>query len=363
MTLIDMPVIPATLDGVLQAFDEMRDLVAEGRDQGYLNADKVTDVLAEIDLTAEQIDDIFILFHDLGIEIVENDEQRPGTARTDLESEDNVQLDLSVQGTTTDPARIYLREIGRVRLLRADEEVALAKRIEAGDEEARRRLTEANLRLVVSIAKRYLGRGLPLLDLIQEGNLGLIRAVEKFDYRRGFKFSTYATWWIRQAVTRGIADQGRTIRLPVHMVETLNKLFRVQRELLRDLGREPVPEEIAVQMAVTPERVRELIKLTQETASLESPVGDDGDAQLGDFIEDPQAVEPLQAVSEISQCEELDQVLRSLTVRERAVLELLYGLRGEPPQTLEEVGRHFGLTRERIRQIEAKTLAKLSAFH
>ena len=257
---------------------------------------------------------------------------------------------------------MYLREIGKVALLSAAEEVALAKRIERHDMEAKRRLIEANLRLVVSIAKRYVGRGLPFLDLIQEGNLGLMRAVEKFDYRRGYKFSTYATWWIRQAVTRGLADQARTIRLPVHMGEMINRLMRVQRQLLVELHCEPSPEQIAAEMGTTPQKVREILKISQAPVSLESPIGEEGDAQLGDFIEDEETIAPPEAVSEILQKEELDAVLGTLTHRERKIIELRFGLKGEHPRTLEEVGQRFGVTRERIRQIEAKTLAKLKSY-
>jgi RNA polymerase primary sigma factor len=257
---------------------------------------------------------------------------------------------------------MYLKEIGKVPLLTAEEEVSLAKRIERHEMEAKRKLIEANLRLVVSIAKRYVGRGMLFLDLIQEGNLGLIRAVEKFDYRKGYKFSTYATWWIRQAITRAIADQARTIRIPVHMVETINKLIRVQRQLLQDIGREPTPEEIAHEMGTTAQKVREILKISQEPVSLETPIGEEEDSQLGDFIEDEDATMPVEAVSEIMQKEELNMVLGTLTHRERKVIELRFGLKGEHPRTLEEVGQKFGVTRERIRQIEAKTLAKLKAY-
>jgi len=344
--------------------EEVRELVAEGREQGYLNADHVHEKLRDVDLTVEQLDDIFILFHDLGIDILEGDETaRPETeGKSDEEEAGETKLDLSVKSSTSDPVRLYLRQIGKVKLLTAGQEVSLAKRIERGDMEAKRKLTEANLRLVVSIARRYPGRGLSLLDLIQEGNLGLIRAVEKFDYRRGYKFSTYATWWIRQAITRAIADQARTIRIPVHMVETINKLIRVQRQLLQDLGRDPTPEEVAAEMGITADRVREILKISQDPVSLERPVGEEGDSQLADFIEDEGAVAPLEAVDGIMQNEELDRVLTLLTQRERRVLEYRYGLKGEHPRTLEEVGQKFDVTRERIRQIEAKTLAKLRAY-
>jgi RNA polymerase primary sigma factor len=257
---------------------------------------------------------------------------------------------------------MYLREIGRVPLLTAAQEVSLAKRIERRDMNAKAVLIEANLRLVVSVAKRYVGRGLAFLDLIQEGNLGLIRAVEKFDYRKGYKFSTYATWWIRQAITRAIADQARTIRVPVHMVETINRLSRVQRQLLQDLGREPTIAEIAHELEVTPERVREIQKVAQEPVSLETPVGEDEDSELGDLIEDSAIQSPSEAVAGLMRREELESILGQLTHRERKVLELRFGLRGEEPRTLEEVGQRFGVTRERIRQIEAKTLTKLQAY-
>jgi RNA polymerase primary sigma factor len=270
-------------------------------------------------------------------------------------------VDLSVpEGVAIDdPVRMYLKEIGRIDLLTAEEEVELAKGIEAGDEEARRRLAEANLRLVVSIAKRYVGRGMLFLDLIQEGNLGLIKAVEKFDYRKGYKFSTYATWWIRQAITRAIADQARTIRIPVHMVETINKLVRINRQLLQELGRDPTPEEIAAEMDIPPERVREIMKIAQEPVSLETPIGEEEDSHLGDFIEDEDALAPAEAASFILLKEQLEEVLETLTPRERDVLRLRFGLIDGRARTLEEVGQKFNVTRERIRQIEAKALRKL----
>lgn len=258
-----------------------------------------------------------------------------------------------------DPVRMYLKEIGRVQLLSAAEEIELAKRIEQGDEEAKRRLAEANLRLVVSIAKRYVGRGMLFLDLIQEGNMGLIKAVEKFDFQKGFKFSTYATWWIRQAITRAIADQARTIRIPVHMVETINKLIRVQRQLLQDFGREPTPEEVAEEMELTPEKVREILKIAQEPVSLETPIGEEDDSHLGDFIEDQEALAPSDAAAYELLKEQLEDVLDTLTDREENVLRLRFGLDDGRTRTLEEVGKVFGVTRERIRQIEAKALRKL----
>jgi RNA polymerase primary sigma factor len=345
------------------SIEEVRLLVEEGREQGYLTGDRIADALKDVDLTADQIDGIYNLFADLGIDILEG-EAGDAAAGPDAKPDEGVipKLDLSVRTPTNDPVRMYLKEIGKVPLLTAEEEVSLARRIERRDMDAKRKLIEANLRLVVSIAKRYVGRGMLFLDLIQEGNLGLIRAVEKFDYRKGYKFSTYATWWIRQAITRAIADQARTIRIPVHMVETINKLIRVQRQLLQDIGREPTPDEIAAEMGTTPQKVREIQKISQEPVSLETPIGEEEDSQLGDFIEDEDATIPVEAVSEIMQKEELNAVLGTLTHRERKVIELRFGLKGEHPRTLEEVGQKFGVTRERIRQIEAKTLAKLKAY-
>ena len=344
------------------AIDEVRALVDEGREQGYLAGDHIADALQDVELSLDQIDGIYNLFADLGIDILEGENAASGVGDAKPEEEIAPKLDLSVKTPTNDPVRMYLKEIGKVPLLTAEEEVSLAKRIERRDIDAKRKLIEANLRLVVSIAKRYVGRGMLFLDLIQEGNLGLIRAVEKFDYRKGYKFSTYATWWIRQAITRAIADQARTIRIPVHMVETINKLIRVQRQLLQDIGREPTPDEIATEMGTTPQKVREILKISQEPVSLETPIGEEEDSQLGDFIEDQEATVPVEAVSEIMQKEALDMVLGTLTHRERKVIELRFGLKGEHPRTLEEVGQKFGVTRERIRQIEAKTLAKLRAY-
>ena len=352
-----------TSEVVELAIEEVDELIAEGRERGYLSAEHVHEVLLEVDLTPEQADAVFILFHDLGVEIMEGDEVPPAEAlEADPEAEAIPKLDLSLKNASSDPVRMYLRQIGRVSLLTGAEEVALAKRIERHDMEAKHRLVEANLRLVVSIAKRYLGRGMPFLDLIQEGNLGLMRAVEKFDYRRGFKFSTYATWWIRQGVTRGLANQARTIRLPAHMVEIMNQLFRVQRQLRQEMDTEPTPEQIAVAMDITPQRVRDIIKMSQDPVSLENPVGDEGDAHLGDFVEDKTAVVPLEAVGEVMQKEQLAAALGLLTRREREIIELRFGLKGEHPCTLEEVGQSFGLTRERIRQIEVKTMAKLKSY-
>jgi RNA polymerase primary sigma factor len=344
------------------AIDEVRELVAEGREQGYLLAEHLRDVLQEVELTPDQIDNIFSYFSDLGIELIESDEVAPAGEHEEIELEIIPKLDLSIKTPSSDPVRMYLKEIGKVPLLSAAEEVALARRIAHKDIAAKRRLIEANLRLVVSIAKRYVGRGMPFLDLIQEGNLGLMRAVEKFDYRRGFKFSTYATWWIRQGVTRGLTNQARTIRLPAHIVEIMNQLFRVQRKLRQEMDTEPTPEQIAAEMGTTPQRVREILKSSQQPVSLETPIGEEEDSQLGDFIEDEEAIVPLEAVGEIMQREELSQVLGTLTHRERKVIELRFGLKGEHPRTREEVGQSFGVTRERIRQIEVKTMAKLESY-
>jgi RNA polymerase primary sigma factor len=346
------------------ASEEVCELLSEGREQGYLLAEHLYDALQEVDLSPDQIDNILSYFSDQGIELIGDHETVPVKLRdAEIESEIITKLDLSIKTPSSDPVRMYLREIGKVPLLTAAEEVALAKRIERKDMAAKRRLIEANLRLVVSIAKRYVDRGMPFLDLIQEGNLGLIRTVEKFDYHRGFKFSTYATWWIRQAITRALADQARTIRIPAHMVEMINKLLRIQRQLATDLGREPTPEEIAAVTGITPQRVGEILKMWQDPVSLESPIGEEGDSQLGDFIEDEEAIMPMEAVAEIMQREELSALLNMLTHKERKVIELRFGLKGEHPRTLEEVGQKFGVTRERIRQIEVKTLAKLESFH
>ncbi|MBA9085662.1 RNA polymerase primary sigma factor [Fontibacillus solani] len=281
------------------------------------------------------------------------------TKHSETETDYSGDLSLPPGVKIDDPVRMYLKEIGRVPLLSADEEIELAQRIEKGDEEAKRRLAEANLRLVVSIARRYVGRGMVFLDLIQEGNMGLIKAVEKFDYSKGFKFSTYATWWIRQAITRAIADQARTIRIPVHMVETINKLIRVSRQLLQEIGREPTPEEIAKEMDLTPDKVREIMKIAQEPVSLETPIGEENDSNLGDFIEDHDAPAPAEAAAYELLKEQLEEVLDTLTEREENVLRLRFGMDDGRTRTLEEVGKEFGVTRERIRQIEAKALRKL----
>jgi len=339
------------------ASDEVDELVAEGLEQGYLSVEHVREVLAELELASEQTEAVLTLLAELGIELLEGDPSQGHEQAAEAE------LDLSVTTPSADAVRSYLSEIGRVALLSAEEEVALAKRAERGDAEAKARLIEANLRLVVSVAKRYLGRGLSLLDLIQEGNLGLMHAVEKFDYRRGLKYSTYATWWIRQAVTRALADQARTIRLPVHMAEIINRLIRVQRDLLQELGREPTAEEIAAEMGSSPRKVREILKIGQEPLSLESPLGEEGDLQLADVIVDRDQITPVAAVSEIMQRAELRRVLGTLPPRERQVIELRFGLSDGHPRTLDEVGAQLGVTRERVRQIEAKTLAKLKTHH
>jgi RNA polymerase primary sigma factor len=296
----------------------------------------------------------------IGFDAVDDDEDDDAFDEADEPS--GPTIDVAVRHRDHDPVRAYLREIGKVPLLTAEEEISLAKRVERGDPAAKQALIEANLRLVVSVAKRYVGRGMLFLDLIQEGNLGLMRAVEKFDWRRGYKFSTYATWWIRQAITRGIADQARTIRVPVHMVETINKLVRVRRQLTQELERDPTNEEIALKMEITPARVEQILKIAQEPVSLETPVGDEDDSNLGDFIEDDELQRPHVAVDSKLRGEEIQGVLSSLSHRERKVIELRYGLGGGEPMTLEEVGRYFGVTRERIRQIETRTLFKLKSM-
>lgn len=338
-------------------------LLAKGKKNGgTLTYGELIDALQKQDLSPDEIDTMYDTFSKRGIEIVDDSQDNSSDDDVDIDkSDEDVEIDLSVpEGVSIDdPVRMYLKEIGRVPLLTAEEEVALAKRMEAGDEEAQKRLAEANLRLVVSIAKRYVGRGMLFLDLIQEGNLGLIKAVEKFDYNKGYKFSTYATWWIRQAITRAIADQARTIRIPVHMVETINKLIRVSRQLLQQLGREPTPEEIAKEMEIGVDRVREIMKIAQEPVSLETPIGEEEDSHLGDFIEDQDAPAPADAASFMLLKEQLEDVLDTLTPREEKVLRLRFGLDDGRARTLEEVGQNFGVTRERIRQIESKTLAKL----
>lgn len=337
-------------------------LIEQGKKRGVLTYERIGVKLAHFELDSDQMDEFYEYLSDQGVEVLEETEDEdPDTSELEKEEEAFDLNDLSVPPGVkiNDPVRMYLKEIGRVDLLSAQEEIELAKRIEAGDEEAKRRLAEANLRLVVSIAKRYVGRGMLFLDLIQEGNMGLMKAVEKFDFEKGFKFSTYATWWIRQAITRAIADQARTIRIPVHMVETINKLIRVQRQLLQDLGREPLPEEIAEEMDLTPEKVREILKIAQEPVSLETPIGEEDDSHLGDFIEDQEATSPSEHAAYELLKEQLEDVLDTLTDREENVLRLRFGLDDGRTRTLEEVGKVFGVTRERIRQIEAKALRKL----
>ena len=341
--------------------NRVRELMETGKAKGVLTYKEIIEQLSELDVDAEQIDKVLDALDNLGIEVVNEDKVEEPEPEPILDTSVEEDLDLSVpEGISIDdPVRMYLKEIGKVPLLTAEEEIELAKRMEEGDEDAKHRLAEANLRLVVSIAKRYVGRGMLFLDLIQEGNLGLIKAVEKFDYRKGYKFSTYATWWIRQAITRAIADQARTIRIPVHMVETINKLIRVSRQLLQEYGRDPTPEEIAAEMGTSEEKVREIIKIAQEPVSLETPIGEEEDSHLGDFIPDDDAPAPADAASHTLLKETLGSVLDSLTPREEKVLRLRFGLEDGRSRTLEEVGKEFNVTRERIRQIEAKALRKL----
>ncbi|WP_100372405.1 RNA polymerase sigma factor RpoD [Bacillus sp. FJAT-45037] len=347
-------------EGELSIDQVKEQLVEVGKKRGVLTYTEITEKLSVFDQDSDQMDEFFEYLGEQGVEILNESDDAPAIQQAAKEEEFDLN-DLSVPPgiKINDPVRMYLKEIGRVPLLSAQEEIELAKRIEEGDEEAKRRLAEANLRLVVSIAKRYVGRGMLFLDLIQEGNMGLIKAVEKFDYEKGYKFSTYATWWIRQAITRAIADQARTIRIPVHMVETINKLIRVQRQLLQDFGREPTPEEVAQEMELTPEKVREILKIAQEPVSLETPIGEEDDSHLGDFIEDQEALAPSDAAAYELLKEQLEDVLDTLTDREENVLRLRFGLDDGRTRTLEEVGKVFGVTRERIRQIEAKALRKL----
>ena len=387
-----------------QVQDIIAILLEQGKKEGVISAKQISEALSEqMEVRAEQLDSMYAVFNNLNIEVIPDDHDVAGDlpindeelidhdlevevdvdvehltsdidrTREDDEEEKEINLDLSIpEGLNIDdPVRMYLKEIGRVPLLSGEEEIILAQQIEAGSQEdasyqeirlgnsAKQKLIDANLRLVVSIAKRYVGRGMLFLDLIQEGNLGLIKAVDKFDYKKGYKFSTYATWWIRQAITRAIADQARTIRIPVHMVETINKLVRIQRQLLQDLGRDPSPEEIAAGMGITVERVREIQKISQEPVSLETPIGEEEDSHLGDFLEDKDAVAPDDAASFILLREQIKEVFTCLTEREQQVLELRFGLKDGKPRTLEEVGQFFSVTRERIRQIEGKALTKL----
>ena len=335
-------------------------LIEKGKKCGVLTYEEIAKKLDNFKIESDEMDEYYEFFTEQGIQVMNQsgvDDDIKG-----LQKEKEIDLnDLSVPPGVkiNDPIHMYLKEIGRVDLLSAKEEIELAKRIEQGDEEAKKRLAEANLRLVVSIARRYVGRGMSFLDLIQEGNMGLIKAVDKFDYQKGYKFSTYATWWIRQAITRSIADQARTIRIPVHMIETINKLIRVQRQLLQELGHEPSPEEIGKEMDLAPEKVRDILKIVQEPVSLETPIGDENDSHLGDFIEDRDATSPSDHIAYESLKEQLVEVLDTLTDREENVLRLRFGLDDGRTRTLEEVGKVFGVTRERIRQIEAKALRKL----
>src|SRR4051812_20736030 len=359
--------------------EEFRNLIAEGQERGFVTIEKITACLEEVELTKEQVTELHHHLDEQGITIVSADGKVASseTGKAEVAAEARAAapdggtagqharkkpvIDLTVE-PSLDSLRLYLRSIGRVPLLTADEEISLAKRIERGDMQAKQQMVEANLRLVVSIAKGYLGRGLTFLDLIQEGSLGLIRAVEKFDYRRGFKFSTYATWWIRQAVTRAIADKGRTIRIPVHMVEKLNKVVHVERQLVQALGREPSPEEIAEELECTPREVRDIQRMSQQPVSLEKPIGEEEESELGDFVEDQTAESPFELASENLRRDNVRRALAALPKREREVIEMRFGLTGGRPRTLEEVGRAFNVTRERIRQIENHTLKKLESL-
>ncbi len=353
--------------------DDLRPLIAVGHERGYLTFTEVEACLEEADVTKEQVHELHAYLDEHGIVVVGSDGrvakseggsmEASARSRADRDPEQprKAEVDLTVE-PSLDSLRLYLRSIGRVHLLTAEQEVQLARRIERGDMGAKQQMIEANLRLVVSIAKSYLGRGLTFLDLIQEGSMGLIRAVEKFDYRRGYKFSTYATWWIRQAVTRAIADKGRTIRIPVHMVEKLNKVVHVERQLVQQLGREPSPQEIAVELETTAREVRDVLRMAQQPVSLEKPVGDGDESSLADFVEDQTAESPFELASEHLRRDNLRRALAALPTREREVIEMRFGLTGERPYTLEEVGRAFNVTRERIRQIETHTLKKLEAL-
>jgi RNA polymerase primary sigma factor len=354
--------------------EEFRGLIHEGQERGFLTFDQIAACLEEVEVTKEQLGELHAHLVEQGIDVVgadgkpvpfeaPKDDNGASSASdgTPRQAPKKPEIDLTVE-PSLDSLRLYLRSIGRVELLTAEQEVALAKRIERGDMLAKQQMVEANLRLVVSIAKSYLGRGLTFLDLIQEGSLGLIRAVEKFDYRRGYKFSTYATWWIRQAVTRAIADKGRTIRIPVHMVEKLNKVVHVERQLVQSLGREPTPEEIAVELECTAREVRDILRIAQQPVSLEKPIGEEEESELGDFVEDQTAESPFELASENLRRENVRRALAALPAREREVIEMRFGLSGGRPRTLEEVGRAFNVTRERIRQIENHTLKKLEAL-
>jgi RNA polymerase primary sigma factor len=360
-------------DASITEIDELRPLIAEGQERGFLTFEQIATALEEVEISKEQVTELHAYLEGEGIDVVGADGKlatseggrfEPAGGRQEAKTPDaprKPEIDLTVE-PSLDSLRLYLRSIGRVQLLTAEREVALAQRIERGDLVAKQEMVEANLRLVVSIAKGYLGRGLSFLDLIQEGSLGLIRAVEKFDYRRGYKFSTYATWWIRQAVTRAIADKGRTIRIPVHMVEKLNKVVHVERQLVQELGREPSPEEIAKQLECTSREVREILRMAQQPVSLEKPIGEEEESELGDFVEDESAESPFETASTNLRKENVRKALDALPQREREVIEMRFGLTGARPYTLEEVGRAFNVTRERIRQIENHTLKKLESL-
>jgi RNA polymerase primary sigma factor len=352
-----------TADIALPDVEELHKLVQEGLEKGFLTYDEIFATVDEIELDKEQIEDLYTYLIDHGVELMEGEQHKSPPHEQPEPEEEKVapKLDLTVE-PSLDSLRLYLREIGKVPLLTADQEVTLAKRIERGDMAAKTQMTEANLRLVVSIAKSYLGRGLSFLDLIQEGSLGLIRAVEKFDYRKGYKFSTYATWWIRQAVTRAIADKARTIRIPVHMVEKLNRVVHIERQLIQRLGREPRPEEIGTELAMATDEVRDILRMAQLPVSLQKPIGEEEESELGDFVEDENGESPFDTASTSLRREDIERALDSLPERERKVIELRFGLKGTQPCTLEEVGRTFGVTRERIRQIENNTLKKLESL-
>jgi RNA polymerase primary sigma factor len=365
----DRPELAPAEPSVVSEFDELRELIAEGRERGYLTHEEIAIRLAEFDLSPDHLRELGAQLGEHGIEVIPGEAERldgagengkvEGLAHLPLApGRKPPELDLTVE-PSLDSLRLYLRAIGKVALLTADEEVCLAKRIERGDMPAKEQMVKANLRLVVSIAKGYLGRGLTFLDLIQEGSLGLIRAVEKFDHRRGYKFSTYATWWIRQAVTRAIADKARTIRIPVHMVEKLNNVVHVERQLVQKLGREPTPDEVAAELRCTPREVRDIMRISQLPISLEKPIGEDEDSAVGDFVRDETIASPFESADVIIQRENVWRALSMLPDRERKVIEMRYGLHGAKPLTLEEVGQAFGVTRERIRQIENNTLKKL----
>jgi RNA polymerase primary sigma factor len=376
--LSDKSIVLLSDEAPIAELEELRPLINEGVERGFLTFDEIASCLEEVEVTKEQVQELHAYLEEHGVEVVEADGRPARSEAGSVEARaadtaegsaaggaapvsKKVEIDLTVE-PSLDSLRLYLRSIGRVNLLTAEQEVVLARRIERGDMVAKQQMIEANLRLVVSIAKSYLGRGLTFLDLIQEGSMGLIRAVEKFDYRRGYKFSTYATWWIRQAVTRAIADKGRTIRIPVHMVEKLNKVVHVERQLVQQLGREPTPEEIAAELETTVREVRDVLRMAQQPISLEKPIGEEEESELGDFVEDQTAESPFEQAAEHLRRENLRRALAALPEREREVIEMRFGLVGERPYTLEEVGRAFNVTRERIRQIENHTLKKLEAL-